>query len=149
MKMIRNNNLVKPLSFLLMVVLLSSCLKDKNSENDFSKVNVSPTVGIPEGGMSNFASNAVIFSSLDPDTVLFHVNYASETPPTSPVTVTVGFDTAALSSFNAGSSTKYEKLPDSTFSFTSSQVTINPNTRMAEIPIVFYPDKIDPLKNYM
>jgi Domain of unknown function (DUF1735). len=133
---------------MLPMVLLQSCLKDKNQASDFSGETTQPIVEIPEGGMGNFSKTALNLTS-DPDTIIFHVNLASTDFLNQDVKVTIGYDAAALASYNAQGGLQYEKFPDSIYKLPTTQVTIKAGTRAVAIPLIMYPSKIDPTKNYM
>lgn len=134
----------------LMAFLLNSCIKNSRSgETDFSQLK--PVVLIPEGGLNAFGAAALTFPGGDPvDTAYFHVNYAATNVAPSDETITLAVDQAALQAYNATSSIQYALFPDSIYSFTSTSVTVKKgNNYTGNIPVVVYPDKIDPTKSYM
>jgi hypothetical protein len=133
---------------MLPMVLLQSCLKDKNQSANFSGEETQPIVEIPEGGMGNFAASALNLTS-DPDTIIFHVNLASTEFLNHDVTVTIGYDAAALASYNARGGLQYQKFPDSIYKLPTTKVTIKAGTRAVAIPLIMYTSKIDPTTNYM
>ncbi|HEU0063636.1 MAG TPA: DUF1735 domain-containing protein [Flavisolibacter sp.] len=142
---------IKPLllaGLMLPMLLLQSCLKDKNQLTNFSEQTTQPIVEIPEGGMGNFSASALNLTS-DPDTIIFHVNLASTDFLNKDVTVTIGYDAAALASYNARGGLQYQKFPDSIYKLPTTKVTIKAGTRSVAIPIIMYPGKIDPTTNYM
>src|SRR6478672_5103678 len=98
MKSILNIQSVVLAGLMLPMLLLQSCLKDKNAITDFSGESTQPIVEIPEGGMGNFSKDAINLTG-DPDTVIFHVNLASTDFLNKDVTVTIGYDAAALASY--------------------------------------------------
>jgi Domain of unknown function (DUF1735) len=133
------------------IILLSSCIKSRDGYTDFS--NLKPIVQIPEGGFKNFGKAALTFPSSDLiDSVEFYVNYASTNVASGDVTITLGYDAAALSAYNADGANKikYEKMPDSLYMFTSTKVVVKKGNNYAG-PVKFYvyPNKVDPTKNYM
>ena len=148
MKSILNIKSVVLAGLLLPMFLLQSCLKDKNALTDFSEQSTQPIVEIPEGGMGNFGADALNLTS-DPDTVIFHVNLASTDFLNQDVKVTIGYDAAALASYNALGGLQYQKFPDSIYKLPTTQVTIKAGTRAVAIPLIMYPSKIDPTQNYM
>lgn len=133
---------------MLPMVLLQSCLKDKNALTDFSEQKTQPIVEIPEGGMGNFGASALNLTS-DPDTIIFHVNLASTDFLNQDLKVTIGYDAAALASYNALGGIQYQKFPDSIYKLPTTQITIKAGTRAVAIPLIMYPGKIDPTQNYM
>jgi hypothetical protein len=148
----RNNiNGIFKLGFFSLVVAVigSSCVKSVSGRTDFS--NLSPTVLIPEGGSSNFKSNALLFPPTDnADTTYFHLNYAATTVAPVDEVITIGIDQAALAAYNALGGNQYEIFPDSIFSFTTTSVTVPKGANYsAGVPLILFPSKVDLLKNYM
>ena len=148
----RNNiNSILKLGILSLTVAFvgSSCVKSVSGRTDFS--NLAPTVLIPEGGMQNFGSNAILFPPTDPvDTTFFHLNYAATNVAPQDEVITIGIDDQALADYNALGGAQYEKFPDSIYSFTTTTVTVPKGANYSSlIPLVMFPDKINLLKNYM
>ena len=149
---------------LLAVLSLSSCLKDKDYDNGkygqaSTQINEKPFVQLLEGGLAQFGRANLLFA--DPtaalDSLSFNVYYvgpasggaASAKAPTD-ITVTLGYDAAALTAYNADpANSKYEKLPDSTYTFTQTSVVIKAGTDISKVTIYFKPNKIDGTKLYM
>ncbi len=141
---------------LFFIASLSGCIKDRNpGATDFS--NLKPLLEIRDNisgvgndaGLANFSRATLIFLSTEPDTTGFYVNIASVNPLTQDLNVTVDIDDAVISSYNATSDVKYEKLPEGSYSFTQKQVTIKAGERVGLFPLILFPDKIDPTKDYM
>jgi hypothetical protein len=133
----------------IMIFLLNSCIKTRSGETDFD--GLKPVVLIPEGGLNAFSSAALTFDAGDAvDTAFFHVNFAATNVAPADETVTLSIDQAALQSYNSTSTTQYALFPDSIFSFTSTSVTVKKgNNYSSAVPLVVYPDKIDPTQSYM
>ncbi|HVS96480.1 MAG TPA: DUF1735 domain-containing protein [Puia sp.] len=148
MKRVENYKLLTTGLF-IMAFLLNACVKNRSGETDFS--GLKPVVLIPEGGLAAFTGAALTFPGTDvSDTAFFHVNYAATNVAPQNETVTLGVDQAALQTYNNSSSIQFALFPDSTYSFTSTSVTVpKGNNYTANIPLVVYPDKIDPTKSYM
>ncbi len=150
----RNINL-KTLVALMMAsstLLLGSCVKNRNDGAvDFSQL--APIVQIVEGGMKNFgASTLPVDLSLTSDTGYFRVNYAATTPAPTDITVTLAYDAAALAAYNAANpSSINQKFPDSIYNFVGpTTVVIKAGQSYSDpVKIAYYPQKIDPSKNYM
>jgi Domain of unknown function (DUF1735) len=134
---------------LVMAVIGSSCVKSREGRTDFD--NLKPTVLIPEGGISNFKSGALLPNPTDDaDTVYFHVNYAATDVAPTDLVVTIAVDQDALTAYNALGGNQYAIFPDSIFSFTTTTVTIPKGANYsAGIPLIIFPVKIDLLNNYM
>lgn len=143
---------------LICFVALSSCDKDNGFDsNEYglkpTDVNNSPIVQILEGGLSKFKSQ-VIKPDLAKaaDTSYFKIFYVDKNlPAANDVTVTIAYDAAALALYNTKNpNTVFEKLPDSTYKFTSASVVVKAGQQFSEaIPIIVFPGKIDPSKLYM
>ena len=144
------------------VVFLASCVKNRNDGAvDFSQL--TPIVLIPEGGLKNFATSALLFNAADAsDTAVFRVNYAATTVAPADITVTLAVDPAALAAYNASEAARlaamtppqayspYAIFPDSIYKFTTTTVTIKAGQSYSDaIKLTLYPIKVDPSKNYM
>ena len=149
----RNNyNMFFKLGLLALVAafIVSSCVKSREGRTDFD--NLQPTVLIPEGGLSNFGGQTLVFPPTDDaDTVYFHLNYAAtDVAPTDQV-IGIAIDDDAIAAYNAANGTAYEKFPDSIYSFAAtSNITIpKGNNYSSAIPFVVFPSKVDPTVSYM
>jgi|GEM_PF-706271 len=132
------------------MLFLASCVKNRNEGAvDFSQL--TPTVLIPEGGLKNFSTSALLFdASSSSDSVGFRVNYASKTVAPNDVVVTLAVDDAARVAYNASHTDQYEKMPDSLFKFTTTQVTVKAGQSYSDlVNVTFYPNKINSSKSYM
>jgi hypothetical protein len=151
MKRVKNNNKFLITGWLLLIISLiqSSCLKSIPGETNFSQIQ--PIVLIPEGGLSTFSSEALVFPATDAsDTANFHVNYAAPNVASANETITLALDSAAITSYNSSSNIQYVFAPDSIFSFTTNTVIVSKGDNYSNpIPLVIYPSKVDPTKNYM
>jgi Domain of unknown function (DUF1735) len=148
------NNIHKLLTtgagILCIAFFFSSCLKSRMGETDFNALQ--PVVLIPEGGLGAFSTEALTFPSSDPfDTSFFHINYAATNVASANETVTLAIDQTALQTYNTNNPTQqYQLFPDSIFSFSTTSVTIPKGDNYSTaIPLVVYPDKIDPTQSYM
>jgi len=150
MKRIKLNSIFK-IGFLAILVAIAgtACVKSYSGDTDFSKI--TPTVMIPDGGMQNFSSNAILFPPTDAsDTAWFYLNYAAADVAPQDEVITIAFDQNALDAYNALGGNQYAKFPDSIFSFTTTTVTVKKgNNYSAKVPLVIYPDQVDLLENYM
>lgn len=127
-------------------LLLSSCLKD-TAFTDVS--HTQPIIEFTNGsaglaGLGNFGTNSTI-QQID---TAFAVNIASPQVLDYPVTVTLKLDTSYIAQFNALGGVQVVPLPDSTYSYTTTTITIPAGHRIGRIPITLYPSKIDPLPSY-
>lgn len=141
--------------------LLSSCVKNRNTgAPDFTQI--SPIVQIvndaggagTRAGLDGFSNAALLFDGGDvSDTAYFRVNYAATNPAGSDVTITLGFDAAALAAYNAAypnPANPYTKFPDSIYKFTQTSVVVKAGQNYSDlIKLTVYPNKVDPSKNFM
>jgi Domain of unknown function (DUF1735) len=148
---INNMNRIIKLGILSLTVAVfgSSCIKSVTTGTDFSSLK--PTVLIPDGGMANFSSNALLFPPTDAsDTAHFFVNYASTTTAPQDEVIPIGIDDAALAAYNALGGSQYAKFPDSIYSFTATSATVPKGANYSSaVQLTMYPDKIDLTQNYM
>jgi hypothetical protein len=137
--------------FALMVATIGfSCVKSREGRTDFE--NLKPTVLIPEGGLSNFGSQTLVYPPTDnADTVNFHVNYAATDVAPADEVIGIAIDDAALAAYNAANGTNYQKFPDSIYSFAaSSNITVPKGANYSSnIPFIVFPSKVDPTVSYM
>lgn len=150
-------NKIKYFQLLLLtgiVVILSSCLKNNSYYTDFSKGN--PAVELPLAAFHANAPFAVSFDvSSTPAQYYVVVNVASVNKPSSQVTATLALDTAYLNSYNATQAAAdpdyvpFELMPDSTYSITSWDATIQPGHREDSLPIKVFTDKLDASHAYI
>lgn len=150
MKRINNHKIfTMGAGLLATVILLNSCVKSRSGDTDFS--GLKPVVLIPEGGLNAFGAAALTFPGTDPtDTAYFHVNYAATNVAPADETVTLAVDQAALQAYNSTSSIQYALFPDSIYSFKATSVTVKKGNNYSDnVPLVVFPDKIDPTQSYM
>jgi hypothetical protein len=147
------------------VSMFSSCLKDKGFENN--EYGLKPNEGynaesvkILQGGTTtgdinaqklNFADDA---ASLDSSSFnVIYVNSATANPiAKTTINITLGVDDAFRVAYNADptNATKFDAMPDSTYSFTATATTIAAGQTMSPtLKIYFKPNKFDPSKLYM
>ena len=146
-----NFNKLLTLFGVLFVLSFSSCIKDFRA-NETNLNNLKPTVNIVEGGLYQFGTQALLYPPTDlADTIVFHVNYAAVSVAPQDENFTIGVDAGALATYNAQSgAAPYVLLPDSSFTFiATSAVVAKGQTYSDPIPVIVYPNKIDPTKNYM
>jgi hypothetical protein len=137
--------------FSIFALFLGGCLKDTPNV-DFSSVSAHAEFEYPGGaggnglgsGLEFFSGAALLFPPTDDaDTMFFMVNIAAPNPLGTAVPVTVGFDQAALDKYNADTNNtiKYNKMPDSCYSFVSTTGTVPANKYLDTFYFIFYPSK--------
>ena len=132
------------------VVFLASCVKNRNDGAvDFSQL--SPIMQIPEGGLKNFSTSALVFPASDPvDTAVFHANYAATTVAPSDIAVTFIIDDAARLAYNASHTDQYLALPAAFYNIpTLTTVVKAGQSYSAALKLAVYPIMFDPSKSYM
>lgn len=129
-----------------LTVSLTSCLKDKPNV-DFS--NLTAFAEIVHSGKPYFGE-ASITDATDTISRTLQINVTGEYAPTADVKVTVELDNSIIATYVASDPTvPYLALPAGSFAFTNTTVTIKAGTRLADIPVTFYKNKLDPTKSYM
>ena len=144
---------------LFFVAGFTSCVKDRNpGATDFS--NLQPLLEIRDNisgvgndaGLSNFSRATLHLLPADStDTLNFYVNLASVNTLDKDLAVTVDINPAALTAYNGDPShtVQFEMMPDSVYSLGTKTFTIPAGQRVAMVPVILYPNKIDPTKSYM
>lgn len=141
----KKNKIIKSIIPALTVLLgFSSCLKDENIQQDFSKLKpmveiAAATVnvdGAPNSMPAEFVSG--------PGTVTLNVpiRYAHSTPSPG-VEVTLAIDAATLTKYNTVKGTARTLLPATAYSIASLKATIPAGAQSVNLPIVFTPNNID------
>lgn len=149
MKM-KNNIVYKWLIPALCVVGLSSCLKNKNDQPDFSSV--TPVVELPVNspvgdGSVNSLSTSFTVSATASD-YYFYVNYAAPSANASDLKVTLSVDPNALVRYNAVSTNdSLTILPAGTFSMPLS-ITIPAGQSKVQVPVKISTSLLDPNLTY-
>jgi hypothetical protein len=125
---------------LLVMVSLSSCLKNGNYNIDFSSV--APSVDLPLAAAN---SNGVVPFTFQAGSNTFPVytDLASPSVLSTSTTVTLIVDSAYLNSYNTANGTSYTLLPDSDYSVTSLSLTIPAEQRLDSAEVTFNISKID------
>ncbi len=137
---------------------LSSCLKDK--DYDVFKVGLNPAsisdkpiIEIVNGGLGNFSKHVLsVDLGKTQDTSSYSVSFINGglTAPED-INVSFAYDAVAFTKYNAASTNiQFEKLPDSTFSFPKTSVTIKKGQKISElVNFIVFPAKVDPSKIYL
>jgi hypothetical protein len=106
------------------------------------------------GTGANFANSALIFS--DPtstsEALEYKIEYSTPVVGTQDITVTVGVDAAAVTSYNTShpNGPQYQVLPAAAYTLTTTQAKIPARQTVSEpFTITFNPSVIDVTKNYM
>ncbi|MFN8206649.1 MAG: DUF1735 domain-containing protein [Bacteroidales bacterium] len=137
------------LAITMVVVLgLSSCLKDDEHYWDYSNAKAVIELPEPANASTGYVARALdVVPSVD---FIVKVNLASPNTVGKDITVTLALDEAKLQAFNDAlyeeeedSSLLFNILPDSTYSVPSWTVTIPAGERMVDFKITMYADKID------
>lgn len=146
--------------FLSLAVLvgLTSCLK-KDAMNFDPDQKTAPTLELEYiaggpgsaigSGLQFFGGGAILYPPSDvSDTATFNVRIAGPAI-NHDVTITVGPDSKALLDNYSKDSIHYEAMPANIYKILNPTVTIKAGERFAPVKVVFFPNQIDPSKNYM
>ncbi|PJJ76379.1 uncharacterized protein DUF1735 [Thermoflavifilum aggregans] len=129
-------------------------LKNNQYYVDLSKVGASIQLPLAAANTNQPVTFAFETSNI-PDTIPVYVNVASPSVLNTPVTATLGLDTAYLNQYNqqqlAQDSTfvPYELLPDSVYSVSGWNVTVPAGQRLANINVIIYTSKLDATHKYI
>lgn len=133
--------------FLILLVSLNSCIKDRNVlGTDFS--HLQDHVTLVNGGLVNFGAANVRFNS-DTTTLNITANLASVNLPTSPVNVTIGVDSAQIATYNAAKGTNFLPFPNDGYKIKATSLTIVAGQQTATTTVEIYKEKFDPTLSYM
>ncbi len=130
-----------------LVISLDSCLKNSlPNETDFS--HLQDHVDLIKGGLTNFSSNNIRFSS-DTASYTITANLASVNLPKSPVNVTIGVDASLIATYNAANGTNFLLLPTDAYTLASTSLTIPAGQQYATTTLEVYQSNVDPSKSYL
>ncbi|MEP6711793.1 MAG: DUF1735 domain-containing protein [Ferruginibacter sp.] len=131
----------------VLLVSLSSCVKDRNElGTDFS--NLQDHVLLISGGLANFTSANIRFNN-DTANLTLTANLASVNLPTSPVKVTIAIDSAKIATYNTANNKNYQLLPAAAYKLTTTILTIPSGQQYASTTIEFYKGILDPSVSYL
>jgi len=135
---------------LLMIILLSACLKDKPAV-DFSTVGtIIEILPVNGGGLENFDAAELNFDATEAlDSAAVVLNIASPNPLKTALTISVEVNDGMRTAYNSANPVQYDALPDSLYSFPLKTVTIPAGKHLDTLQVYFYPSKIDTTQNYM
>jgi len=150
-KTMKNKNILNGLVAALCVISLSSCLKNKNEQPDFSAT--TPVVEIPVGSpVGDGGVNSLTTSLIQQDTpsdYIYYINYAASSTKSTDIKVTLSVDPAALAAYNAAhaSDPALTIVPTSAFTMPVS-ITIPANQRRVQVPVKFISTLLNPAIAY-
>lgn len=146
----KNKNILKWVIPALCVIGLSSCLKNKNEQPDFS--GATPVVELPVGspvgdGSVNFMSTSFTVSPT-PSDYFFYVNYAAADANAKDLVVNLSVDPAALARYNTvHPDDSLTQVPPSGFAMATT-ITIPAGQRKVQVPVKFITSALDPTVTY-
>ncbi|WP_197285470.1 DUF1735 domain-containing protein [Pedobacter sp. R20-19] len=149
--MMKNKNIFNGLIAMLCMLSLSSCLKNKNEQPDFSAT--TPVVEIPVGSpVGDGSVNSLTTSLIQQDTpseYMFYINYAAANTKSTDITVTLSVDPAVLAAYNAAhaSDPALTIVPASAFTMPVT-ITIPANQRRVQVPVKFISNVLNPAIGY-
>jgi len=149
---------LKILSFFLVVSALSSCLDGDvmntppGGRGAILQMSYNANGGtLVNSGIRYFGAQALTYPPThEADTATFAVTLQGVEKLNEDVNVTLTTPADALDDYYYADSIAYEMMPDSLYDFIgSTQGVIKAGESYAEFKVKFYPNKIDPTKNYM
>ncbi|MDQ6756966.1 MAG: DUF1735 domain-containing protein [Bacteroidota bacterium] len=130
-----------------LLVFNTGCLKKKDATFvDFS--GLQEFVVLSTGGYT-YTTNISFARSKDTVSFTIIADLASSTNPTSPVTVTLGFDNAALAAYNAANPSQYTAVPSANYKLLSTTLTIPAGQHYAQTTLQIYTKGLSASTNYM
>jgi hypothetical protein len=138
------NKIFKILSFLAVIFIISSCLKDDIGEDWTSSLQGKMYAEVWNAGFQALALQPVP----DPVTFKFLVNIASDQPPTQDITVTLDINPDVIAEYNAAKGTDYKLFPY--IEILNKTLTIAAGTRNAYAHVkVWNANTLNACDNYM
>jgi len=147
----KNKNILTGLAALFCIINLSSCLKNKNEQPDFS--GTTPVVEIPVGspvgdGTVNSLSTSLIQQDA-PSDYIYYINYAASSTKSTDIKVTLSVDPATLAAYNSAhaSDPALTIVPSNAFTMPTT-ITIPANQRRVQVPVKFMSTLLNPALTY-
>jgi hypothetical protein len=125
---------------------LSSCLKDSRYV-DYA--GATPFVELPLAASSGSFQAAAYAITTTPTTLLVAVNYAAPKTPSSPITVTMQVNSAAVTAYNSANSTNYTQLPAADYSIPNLNVTIPAGQNVGYLTVLINTSLVDPAGQFL
>lgn len=128
--------------------MLTSCLKNNEYYTDFKAGGASvqlPLAARNRNKLVTFAFDA----SAGTVNIPVYVNVASPEKPTSPVTIKLGLDTAALNQYNTDNDAAFDVLPDSVYTTNGFDRTVQAGQRMDSMIVTIDLSKVDLSHQYV
>lgn len=145
------NNIFKWAVPVLCVMGLTSCLKNKNLQPDFSAT--PPVVEIPvnspmgDGSVNSLSTS--ISQSDTPSKYIFYINYATSSTKSTDINITLAVSPALIDNYNAAHSVDDSTalMPAAAFTMPTT-VTIPAGQRRVEVPVSIVSTLLDPNFTY-
>jgi len=146
----KNKNIFKGFIAALCVISLSSCLKNKNEQPDFSST--TPVVEIPVGSpVGDGGINSLSTSLIQKDTptdYYYYINYAASSTKPTDIKVTLSVDPTVLAAYNAAHTDAPLTIVPSNAFMMPTTITIPANERRVQVPVKFVSTALDPAVGY-
>lgn len=146
----KNKNIFKGFIAALCVISLSSCLKNKNEQPDFSST--TPVVEIPVGSpVGDGGINSLSTSLIQKDTptdYYYYINYAASSTKPTDIKVTLSVDPTVLAAYNAAHTDAPLTIVPSNAFIMPTTITIPANERRVQVPVKFVSTALDPAVGY-
>lgn len=146
----KNKNIFKGFIAALCVISLSSCLKNKNEQPDFSST--TPVVEIPVGSpVGDGSINSLSTSLIQKDTptdYYYYINYAASSTKPTDIKVTLSVDPTVLAAYNAAHTDAPLTIVPSNAFIMPTTITIPANERRVQVPVKFVSTALDPAVGY-
>jgi hypothetical protein len=146
----KNKNILKWIVPVLCVVALSSCLKNKNEQPDFSATTpvVELPVNSPKGDGTPNSLEAAFTRNAVPSDYNIMVNYAAAEANATNIDVTLSnTDAAVLTRYNTANGTNFTIMPTNAYTV-PTVISIPAGQRKAEVPIKITTTALDPTVAY-
>jgi hypothetical protein len=140
------NKILMIVSFLAVVLVMNSCLKDDVGMDWTSSLKGKMYAEIWKGGYASLGLAPVA----TPDTFKFLVNIASDQPPTQDITVTLAINDSARTKYNRLNNTSFTLFNTSYITILNPNIVIKAGTRNAYCYVkVWNANLLDACGNYM
>jgi hypothetical protein len=133
---------------IVLLLLLSSCLKNSPYFTDFSKV--APSIDMPLAAFTENGLDALSFTPADtPSTFYVYVNVASPKALGKPINATLGVDSIFLNAYDTAQQAAYVVMPDSDYSLSTTTITVPSGQHLAFATLKIFTNKVDASQQYV
>jgi hypothetical protein len=137
---------------IILSFFLTSCLKDSTINTEGGLISTGTIIELPYTGLAYFNAKTVLTAGVTDDIVepiVINIANSRGTLFSKDLNVTLAVNDALRVAYNTANGTDYQAMPVTGYSFPVKAGVIPAGQNLDTLYVTFYPEKIDPTKNYM